>query len=916
MHASTLCAEFQHNHLYMKIHLPINLRKALLTAVFAVSSVAYSGASAQASDLPEDPLDPLEILDNILSLIPDIPEMSKEGYIDNRINSAVYWDYVRSVSFFKFGFKNPNSIFGPSAATAPYIALYKPYKSSDKTFTGEQEALIVTSADYANYKADKGEWDYICAWGPTGPNDNYVPDEEDKDVTNNIEIGWFTGDYGAFGVEESSRSDVEPKGVTLTVNKAVYASGDIIINNGGTILRSKDRSGIDDDTSDAVIWAEHAIRLGKDTKVEGKKMQANDLITTIAGVSTELFSMPASNTNISIDLTEDMKSGGDIDLSGSDITVKAGGMVGAKGKLIVGDESTIEARDIVAKESITTGTNTTLSTEKDISVREGSINLGGGSVLAARGAVTANGDLNMAAGSKTAVTGEGIFLEGDLIMLGGNTVATTNLVADQVITNGNGNMLDLSGSATTCGLTVQGTDRVSIGGDWTVAGDVAVVGADASLDVRGKLAATGDVALQGKSSVGNNLKADGKVSISNLASEMTLVNHLQAGNGLEIVDAKIGTGGDTTVTGDVSLKHTTAGDEDYTSLTTTNLTVTKGNLSVDKADLTATRVTVDGDVAIQNRAAVLANRDMNVGGELMVKEAQVEANVKDAIIEKSLTTQSLSVQNGMVRVYGNAEVTDSAQVTGKSTFRSETKLYELAVSRDLSVREDLSVESGANAFVGGALSVGGTLSVSGTNTKLLVTAGTTADMLYVGSQGTAHLSGNAENNNVSKVKLADGTLRLLTDGWLPPSPSQEYDLELKSLSVAGHSFLEANLIVGAGSELSFAQDSLLTMGCTVTIGSGTALNIDGLEQGVAVVLMNSVDGLTLAGNTVTEDGWYDANGILDSINGVAITENDKYFIGYHSSVVSFKAYGAVPEPATATLSLLALAALAARRRRK
>lgn len=916
MHASALYAEFQHNHIYMKIHLPINLRKALLTAVFAVSSVAYSGASAQATDLPEDPLDPLEILATIMGMIPDVPEMSIDGYIDNRINSAVYSDYVRSVSFFKFGFKNPNPIFGPSAATAPYIALYKPYKSSDKTFTGEQGALIISSTDYANYKADKGEWDYICAWGPTGPEGTYVPDEEDKDVTNNIEIGWFTGDYGAFDVEESSWSAVEPKGVTLTVNKAMYASGNIIINNGGTVLRSQDRSGIDDDTSDAVICAEHAIRLGKDTKVEGKKMMAAELITTIAAVSTELFSMPASNTNISIDMTEDMMSGGDIDLSGSDITVTAGGMVGAYGKLIVGDKSKIEARDIVAKESITTGTNTTLSTEKDISAMEGSINLGAGSVLAARGAVTAEGDLNMAVGSSTAVTGEGIILGGDLIMLGGNTVATSNLVADQVITNGNGNVLDLSGSAATCGLTVQGTDSVSIGGDWTVAGDVAVVGADASLDVRGKLAATGDVALQGKSSVGNNLKADGKVSISNLESEMTLVNHLQAGNGLEIVDAKIGTGGNTTVTGDVSLKHTAAGDEDYTSLTTTDLKVTKGNLSVDKADLTATRVTVDGDVAIQNSAAVLASRDVNVGGELMVKEAQVEANVKDAIITKSLTTQSLSVQNGMVRVYGNAEVTDSAQVTGKSTFRSATKPYELAVSRDLSVGEDLSVESGAIAYVGGALSVGGTLSVSGTGTMLVVADSTDADMLYVGSQGTAQLSGNAENNNVSKVTLADGTLRLLTYGELAPSPSQEYDLELQSLSVAGHSFLEANLIVGAGSELSFAQNSLLTMGCTVTIGSDTAVIIHGLEQGVAVNLMDSVDGLTLAGNTITADGWYDANGILTSINGAAILENDKYFIGYHDGVVSFMAYGAVPEPATATLSLLALAALAARRRRK
>lgn len=847
----------------MKIHLPINLRKALLTAVFAVSAVA---PQAQAALLPSWAFD---VIGGVLDVLTaDYDDGTVRGYLDNRMDSGFRYDYCRPLSFYN------NDIY----------AYYSP---SNSELSANDDDLVVHEDDLDDYHKGRGQWDAICAWDYLGPDRNYDYDDPDDYMrTNNVEIGYYRG---------------WTKAVSIQVNEVLYASKDIIVGEGSSVTGGT-----------AEIYAGNniggeggSILLGNDVTMDGKDMVATKLITT----------RYATDSNIVIKMTNDVKSGGDIILNGTDNSVSAGGSVLAYGKLRIGANSEMTTlASIVANNDIEVGTGTTLTAGLDISSVEGSIIANRLTTLTARGAITACKDLILSEGSSATSYGEGIIIGGTLQMGTGVVVETDGKLEAAAISMTGSNKLTVGRSATTGGLTLQGTDSVNIGGDCTAKGSVVMVDATTALTVGGALSADGDVSLQSNASVGTSLQAGGKVSISNIAETMTLVNHLKAGAGLEITNTEIGTGGDTTVaTGNMSLKHTAA--EGKTSLTTSILKVTQGNLSVDKAEVGAANVTVGGDAAIQNGASLMTSREMAVGGALKVDAAQIGVNVLDGIVTKSLTAQSLDVEKGMVRVNGSAEIQGSAQVSGKSDFRALNKKNELEITSKLSVGGDLSVDSGACALVGNTLSVGGTLSVSGENSKLVVMDGTTANMLYVGDQGTVQLCGNAENN-VSKVALADGTLKLLTDGELAPYPTQEYDLALQSLSVAGHSFMEANLIVGAGSELTFAQDSLLTMGCTVTIGSGTALNIESpLEYGVAVVLMDSVDGLTLAGNTVTADGWYDANGILGTINGEAILENDQYFIGYHNGEVSVM-FMVVPEPATATLSLLALAALAARRRRK
>ena len=150
--------------------------------------------------------------------------------------------------------------------------------------------------------------------------------------------------------------------------------------------------------------------------------------------------------------------------------------------------------------------------------------------------------------------------------------------------------------------------------------------------------------------------------------------------------------------------------------------------------------------------------------------------------------------------------------------------------------------------------------------------------------------------------------------------------EEADVTVRGHAefgkgaVLNANLTLASGSSLAVAEGGL-AMGSTLSLSTGitlddTTLNrVYSLNTGESLALFTGVDGLKLGETSYTSISADD--GILASPYFTNIN-SDQYRLTYTGtdngtlSIIS----AAVPEPATATLSLLALAALAARRRRK
>ena len=102
--------------------------------------------------------------------------------------------------------------------------------------------------------------------------------------------------------------------------------------------------------------------------------------------------------------------------------------------------------------------------------------------------------------------------------------------------------------------------------------------------------------------------------------------------------------------------------------------------------------------------------------------------------------------------------------------------------------------------------------------------------------------------------------------------------------------------------------------------SSITAQLTGTATGIQERTLISITGSQMFfDNTVTTYSFTDANGVamiaVDSEEALATATTSSYFVTKDASGIKVS-YNIVPEPATATLSLLALAALAARRRRK
>ena len=238
------------------------------------------------------------------------------------------------------------------------------------------------------------------------------------------------------------------------------------------------------------------------------------------------------------------------------------------------------------------------------------------------------------------------------------------------------------------------------------------------------------------------------------------------------------------------------------------------------------------------------------------------------------------------------------------------------------------------------------------------TNGTISNLLSnvkITNNGTAILTENNSNNTSGiSAEAAKGSIRFLnkgtqgiqlTDAIIGTNLSLSVykgtniaEAEESALYIQGklvgftNSTINADLTMMADSELDVfgTENTGINLGSALTFNLGMTLSaldvnaVRGMRDGDVYHLFNGVDSLTLASSGYSN--WTQAITMEDAVDASAYftnLEKGKYYVIYTgvsnggANVGEVMLMGAaVPEPTTGTLSLLALAALAARRRRK
>ena len=213
---------------------------------------------------------------------------------------------------------------------------------------------------------------------------------------------------------------------------------------------------------------------------------------------------------------------------------------------------------------------------------------------------------------------------------------------------------------------------------------------------------------------------------------------------------------------------------------------------------------------------------------------------------------------------------------------------------------DVSITTATNA---------GKLTVSSeTKTVSALTAGSSVDIT------------NAADLSIADVTIAAGqTVGVFSGATASATPATDNEgtLTVKNLTANTGSTLNANLVLGGGT---LTLNDTLAMGSTLTLSSGVILSGDLLtgwtDRTQALTLFSGVDALTLgtgaaSGGAITKDDGVDASTYFTNLGqGEFVLTYTGATGGGTVSLMN------VPEPTTATLSLLALMGLAARRRRR
>ncbi len=408
---------------------------------------------------------------------------------------------------------------------------------------------------------------------------------------------------------------------------------------------------------------------------------------------------------------------------------------------------------------------------------------------------------------------------------------------------------------------------------------------------------------------GGRLNAAGGTQHANLLVSMAADTTLGA----------IGTAGDT-VTFSNNMSWGTDGKEGTITIDTAAAAADE-NLLLSRSENEGVTVDLTGNITLKGTTAV----EVTGSGTLKHKSAfnqaaaiRVQEGATLAVDSSVALTAGAELNKGGLALNSATVSGKSISVTDAANIRATAGTNTLAADTLLTNAATVTYDVAAGATLNSTGKLGGEaraeLVKNGEGAMHLNNADNAVSALSINS-GAFSMYG-ADIYNLNDLKLAGSTTLSFYTGTVNNRGAEANVVVDGTAEFAAGSVLNANLTLSTGSTLSIAEGSL-TMGSTLTLQQGINLSEDTLQRimdlnvGEKTILILSVDKLVLNNTAFSQLTTQDAVLAADYFTNLM---NDEYYITFNEE--EFAVYRAIPEPTTATLSLLALAALAARRRRR
>ncbi len=355
-------------------------------------------------------------------------------------------------------------------------------------------------------------------------------------------------------------------------------------------------------------------------------------------------------------------------------------------------------------------------------------------------------------------------------------------------------------------------------------------------------------------------------------------------------------------TADENLLLTRSEDKGVTMDMTGNISL-KGNVSLDVIGSGTLKhksvFNTAAAIRVQEGASLAAESDVNTAVEL--NKSSLELNNASLKGDKA----ALSVtESGSIRATGGSNTVAANTVLGDGA----TITYDVAEGASLSSTGQLT----ARGARGNLVKLGaGTAAINNTANVIANIRAEAGELQVFGD--TVYDLQDLQAATSAKLGFYIGAVG---------DAAKEASVRVNGTATFGAgSTLNANLTMTTGSTLEVAEGGLamgstLTLQEGITLGETTLERIHSLSVGESTTLFSGVDGLTLGNkeyaSITAEDSILAAPYFSNLESNYAIT-----YTGTNDGSLNITMLAmSVPEPTTATLSLLALAALAARRRRK